>query len=181
MAAAAFLIDCGIIRDLIATGVSRTLTLGIARVFELVLLITAVALCVMRFGLASATTVLALLDRTTLRVDVMQLAICGKAMSVACLNDNCGGCRGDVPVWLHPLTRWPLIQDAQANFSPSTRGMFVYVGGRLAVVAPGAGGRSEQWGKMGKAEAEERWTAAQTAAAAGRRYKEVEASQARSV
>ena len=71
MAAAAFLVDCGIIRDLIATGVSRTLTLSIARVFELVLLITAVALCVMRFGLASATTVLALLDRTTLRVDMV--------------------------------------------------------------------------------------------------------------
>jgi uncharacterized membrane protein YhaH (DUF805 family) len=71
MAAAASLVDCGIIRDLIATGVSRTLTLSIARVFELVLLITAVALCVMRLGLAGTTTVLALLDRTTLRVDVV--------------------------------------------------------------------------------------------------------------
>jgi hypothetical protein len=90
MAAAPFLVDCGIIRDLIATGVSRTLTLSIARVFELVLLITAVALCVMRLGLASATTVLALLDRTTLRVDVVQLAICGKEMSVPCLSDVAG-------------------------------------------------------------------------------------------
>jgi hypothetical protein len=35
------------------------------------------------------------------------------------------------------------MQEAQANFSPSTRGMFVCVGGRLAVVAPGAGGRSD--------------------------------------
>jgi hypothetical protein len=43
------------------------------------------------------------------------------------------------------------MQDAQANFSPSTRGMFVYVGGRLAVVAPGAGGRSDdgaRWVKL---------------------------------
>jgi hypothetical protein len=71
VAAAAFLVDCGIIRDLIATGVSRTLTLSIAHVFELVLLITAVAFCVMRLGLAGTTTVLALLDRTTLRVDVV--------------------------------------------------------------------------------------------------------------
>ncbi len=71
VATAAIFIDCGIIRDLITTGVSQTLTLSVARVFELVLLVATVALCVMGLGLARTTAVLALLDRTTLRVYVV--------------------------------------------------------------------------------------------------------------
>jgi hypothetical protein len=37
----------------------------------------------------------------------------------------------DVPVWLQPLTRWPLMQDWQAYFSPSMIGMPLGNYGRL--------------------------------------------------
>jgi hypothetical protein len=47
------------------------LTLGVALVFELVLFVATVALCMVRLGLASAATVLALLDGATLGVDVV--------------------------------------------------------------------------------------------------------------
>jgi hypothetical protein len=47
----------------------------------LVLLLATVTLGVMGLGLARTTTVLALLDRTTLGVDVMQLAVCAMAIS----------------------------------------------------------------------------------------------------
>jgi hypothetical protein len=59
------------------------LTLRVALVFMLVLvlLLATVTLGVMGLGLASAATVLALLDRTTLGVDVMQLAVCDTAVS----------------------------------------------------------------------------------------------------
>jgi len=54
------------------------LTLRVALVFVLVLvlLVAAIALGVVRLGLARTATVLALLDGATLGVDVVQLAIC---------------------------------------------------------------------------------------------------------
>lgn len=30
---------------------------------------------------------------------------------------------GGIPVWLQPLTRWPLMHEAHAHFSPSITGM----------------------------------------------------------
>jgi hypothetical protein len=51
------------------------LTLRVALVFELVFLVATIALGVMRLGLARTTTVLALLDGTTLGVDVVKFAI----------------------------------------------------------------------------------------------------------
>src|SRR3954464_12070298 len=59
------------VRGIVTTDDSQILTLGVARVFVLVLLLAAVAFCVMRLGLAGTTTVFALLDRTTLGVDMM--------------------------------------------------------------------------------------------------------------
>jgi hypothetical protein len=70
--------DCGRVREAIHADISSVLTLRVALVFMLVLvlLLATVTLGVMRLGLARTTTVLALLDRTTLGVDVVQLAIC---------------------------------------------------------------------------------------------------------
>jgi hypothetical protein len=59
------------------------LTLGVALVFDLVLvfLVATIALGVVRLGLARTTTVLALLDGATLGVDVVQLTIYGLSQS----------------------------------------------------------------------------------------------------
>jgi hypothetical protein len=62
----------------VGDAVSCGLTLGIALVFELVLFVATVAFGVVGVGLASAATVLALLDGATLGVDVVQFAICGR-------------------------------------------------------------------------------------------------------
>ena len=61
----------------------RVLTLGLALVFELVLvfLVATIALGVVRLGLARAATVLALLDGATLGVDMVQFAICRMRVS----------------------------------------------------------------------------------------------------
>jgi hypothetical protein len=68
MATAAIIVHCGMIRDLVDADISVLLTLRVALVFELVLvlLLATVTLGVMGLGLARTTTVLALLDRTTL-------------------------------------------------------------------------------------------------------------------
>lgn len=57
------------------------LTLSVALVFELVLFVTAVAFGMVRLGLASAAAVLALLDGATLRVDVVQFAVCARGLA----------------------------------------------------------------------------------------------------
>jgi hypothetical protein len=59
------------------------LTLGVALVFDLVLvfLVATIALGVVRLGLARTPTVLALLDGATLGVDVVQLTIYGLSQS----------------------------------------------------------------------------------------------------
>jgi hypothetical protein len=62
------------IRDALSGAASEKLTLQVVLVL-LVLLVTAVALGVVGLGLASTTAMLALLDRTTLGVDVMELPI----------------------------------------------------------------------------------------------------------
>jgi hypothetical protein len=70
--------NCSMIRHpLNADNIGYSLTLRVALVFAfvLVLFITTVAFGVVGLGLAGTTTVLALLDRTTLGVDMMQLAI----------------------------------------------------------------------------------------------------------
>jgi hypothetical protein len=61
-----------------------SLTLRVALVFELVLvfLVTTIAFGVMRLGLASTTAVLTLLDGATLRVDMVQVAICEAKVSI---------------------------------------------------------------------------------------------------
>jgi hypothetical protein len=61
----------------------RKLTLGVAVVFKLVLVlfVATIALGVMGLGLASTTTVLTLLDGATLRVDMMQVAVCKVTIS----------------------------------------------------------------------------------------------------
>lgn len=51
------------------------LTLCVALVLELVLLVAAVTLCMVRLGLTRTATVLALLDGTTFGIDVMQFSI----------------------------------------------------------------------------------------------------------
>lgn len=51
------------------------------------------------------------------------------------------GAAGWLPVWLQPLTRWPLIQDEHAYFSPSMRGM-PGLSRPVAVVALASGGRA---------------------------------------
>jgi hypothetical protein len=95
------------------------LTLGVALVFGLVLFVAAVALCMVRLGLASAATVLALLDGATLGVDVVQLAVCVTGLGGVAF----GVAGGEVPLWVQPLTRWPFMQDEQAHFSPSMTGI----------------------------------------------------------
>lgn len=81
-------------------------TLRVALVFVLVLLIAAVALCVMRLGLAGTTTVLALLDGATLGVYMVQFAVCGTPVS-NCVGGGLDASRRqeDIPLWLQPLTR----------------------------------------------------------------------------
>jgi hypothetical protein len=61
------------VRVVVCIQAVRELTLRVALVFELVLvfLVATVALGVVRLGLAGTTTVLALLDGATLRVDVV--------------------------------------------------------------------------------------------------------------
>jgi hypothetical protein len=75
--AAAISINYSMIRHLVDTDIMCVLTLRVAVVFAfvLVLFVAAFAFGVVGLGLASTTTMLALLDRTTLRVDMMQLAI----------------------------------------------------------------------------------------------------------
>jgi len=75
--AAAIPINCSMIRHLVDTDIMCILTLRVAVVFAfvLVLFVAAFAFGVVGLGLASTTTMLALLDRTTLGVDMMQLAI----------------------------------------------------------------------------------------------------------
>lgn len=70
---------CGEVRGNAAAVTGAVLTLRVALVFVLflVLLVATVALGVVGLGLARAATVLALLDRTTLGVDVVQFAVCG--------------------------------------------------------------------------------------------------------
>lgn len=63
-------------------------TRRIAFVFGSVLLIATIALGVMRLGLAGTTTVLALLDRATLGVDVVQLAICEESLVRRAIEPN---------------------------------------------------------------------------------------------
>lgn len=77
VAVASAFIDCGMVRGLVNAGLRQNLTLRVTLVFVLVLvlLVAAVTLGVMGLGLARTATVLALLDRTTLRVDVVKLAI----------------------------------------------------------------------------------------------------------
>jgi hypothetical protein len=66
------------VRHVVCIQVVCELTLRVALVFELVLvfLVATVALGVVRLGLACTATVLALLDGATLRVNMVQLAIC---------------------------------------------------------------------------------------------------------
>lgn len=71
VAATVVVVDCGMIRDLAGALVKWLLTLGIAFVFEFILAVAAFTLGMMRFRLACATTVFALLDGATLRVDVV--------------------------------------------------------------------------------------------------------------
>jgi hypothetical protein len=59
------------VRDSAEVGAGGKLTLRIVLAPDLVLLVAAVALGVMRLGLACATTVLALFDRTALGVDMV--------------------------------------------------------------------------------------------------------------
>ena len=77
VAAASIFIVCGMVNMSSVTGHDETLTLRVALVFELVLVlfVAAVAFGVVGLGLARTTTVLALLDRTTLGVDMVQFAI----------------------------------------------------------------------------------------------------------
>lgn len=95
MAGTLVVMDCGMVRKVVCARKSSMLTLSVALVFVLVLvlLLATVALGVMRLGLARAATVLALLDRTTLRVDVVQLAIC-RRHNLASRSDKTASCEG---------------------------------------------------------------------------------------
>jgi hypothetical protein len=74
---AAIVMSYSIVRIVKDGQASYDLTLRVALVFVLVLVlfIAAIALGMMRLGLACTTTVLALLDGATLRVDVMQIPV----------------------------------------------------------------------------------------------------------
>jgi hypothetical protein len=147
MALAAIVMDWEGVRFHVSIRVVAKLTLGVALVFDLVLvfLVATIALGVVRLGLARTTTVLALLDGATLGVDVVQLAIYGSQSVQA----SRAGQWDSIPPWVQPLTRWPLMQDEQAHFSPSITGIpwksrpdAVVAGGSRAVERLRA---EEQW------------------------------------
>lgn len=71
VAAAAIIVDCGMIRNLAGAQIDWLLTLGFADVLVLVLAVATFTFGVVGFGLARAATVLALLNRTALGVDVV--------------------------------------------------------------------------------------------------------------
>jgi hypothetical protein len=83
MALAAVVMNCETVRCVVSMRVVARLTLGVTLVFDLLLvfLIATVALGVVRLGLARTTTVLALFDRATLGVDMVQLTICRATIS----------------------------------------------------------------------------------------------------
>jgi hypothetical protein len=83
MTLAAVVMNCETVRVVVSMRVVARLTLDITLVFDLLLvfLVATVALGVVRLGLARTTTVLALLDGTTLGVDVVQLTICRATIS----------------------------------------------------------------------------------------------------
>lgn len=119
-------VNCTLIRVVVpSTRVVRALTLGVALVFELVLvfLVATITLGMVRLGLARATTMFALLDGTTLWVDVVQLAICRRVVSPGFALADMAALVDVLPPWLQPLTRCPLMQDEQAHFSPSMTGI----------------------------------------------------------
>jgi hypothetical protein len=87
----------------------------------LVLLVATIALGVVGLGLARTATVFALLDGTTFGVDVVQISILRTILALE--RGQVSHCASDIPVWLQPLTRWPLMQDEQAHFSPSITGI----------------------------------------------------------
>jgi hypothetical protein len=88
VAATTVVIDCRNIRNVVDAVENKLLTLRAALVFELVLvlLLATVAFGVMGLGLARTATVLALLDRTTLRVNMLEFSICEVDTSVAILD-----------------------------------------------------------------------------------------------
>jgi hypothetical protein len=124
VAAAVAFMDCGLIRGLFCVDTNQLLTLRVALVFVLflVLLVATVAFGVMGLGLARTATVLALLDRTTLGVDMEQWAICEDVVLVDMM-PRLALWRKSVPSWVHPLTRWPLMHELHAHFSPFLIGM----------------------------------------------------------
>jgi hypothetical protein len=83
MALAAVVMNCETVRCVVSMRVVARLTLGVTLVFDLLLvfLVATVALGVVRLGLARTTTVLALFDRATLGVDMVQLTICRATIS----------------------------------------------------------------------------------------------------
>ena len=87
----------------------------------LVFFVATIALGVVGLGLARTATVFALLDGTTFGVDVVEVSILGIRLALEC--GQMSHCVSDIPVWLQPLTRWPLMQDEQAHFSPSITGI----------------------------------------------------------
>ena len=108
------------IRNRAGAHVNWQLTLRIGFILVLVPAVAALALGMVRFGLARAATVFALFDRATLGVNVVKLAIYGDCLAIVRPRQARWA---KVPVWLQPLTRWPLMQDWQAYFSPSMIGM----------------------------------------------------------
>jgi hypothetical protein len=75
MALTTTIVNWKLVRVVADIQVVYCLTLRVALVFELVFLVATIALGMMRLGLARTTTVLALLDGTTLGVDVVKFAI----------------------------------------------------------------------------------------------------------
>lgn len=69
--AARVVVDCGMIRNRAGAHVNWQLTLHVGLVLVLVPAVTALALGVVRFGLACAATVFALFDRAAFGVDVV--------------------------------------------------------------------------------------------------------------
>jgi hypothetical protein len=74
----------------VSTRTMHNLTLRVTLVFGLVLvfLLAAIAFGVMRLGLARTTTVLALLDRATLGVDMVKFAVCERGSISAMVSSS---------------------------------------------------------------------------------------------
>jgi hypothetical protein len=81
MALAAAIVNWKTVRTVVNIHMGCLLTLRVALVLQLVLLLATIAFGVVRLGLARTATVLALLDGTTLGVDVVQFAICRARVS----------------------------------------------------------------------------------------------------